>query len=63
MTFNVGGIDRAFRILVGLALVAAAAMGTVGLWGYVGLVPLITGLLGWCPLYAVFGFKTCAVRK
>lgn len=63
MTFNVGGIDRTLRILIGLALVVAAATGTVGLWGYVGLVPLITGLLGWCPLYALFGLKTCAIKK
>jgi hypothetical protein len=63
MTFNVGGIDRTLRILIGLALVAAAATGTVGIWGYVGLVPLITGLLGWCPLYALFGLKTCAIKK
>lgn len=63
MTFNVGGIDRTLRILIGLALVAAAATGTEGIWGYVGLVPLITGLLGWCPLYALFGLKTCAIKK
>lgn len=63
MTFNVGGLDRALRILVGLALVVAAATGTVGIWGYAGLIPLITGLLGWCPLYAVFGLKTCRTGK
>lgn len=63
MTFNVGGLDRTFRILVGLALVVAAATGTVGIWGYVGLIPLITGLVGWCPLYAVFGLKTCRTGK
>lgn len=63
MTFNVGGLDRTLRILVGLALVAAAVTGTVGLWGYVGLIPLITGLMGWCPLYAVFGLKTCRTGK
>lgn len=63
MTFNVGGLDRALRILVGLALVVAAAKGAVGLWAYVGLVPLVTGLMGWCPLYAVFGLKTCRTGK
>lgn len=63
MTFNVGGLDRTLRILVGLALVAAAVAGTVGLWGYVGVIPLITGLMGWCPLYAVFGLKTCRTGK
>lgn len=63
MTKNVGGIDRTLRIVVGLALIAAAATGTVGLWGYIGLVPLATGLMGWCPPYAMFGFNTCSVKK
>ena len=63
MTKNVGGIDRTLRIVAGLALIAAAATGTVGLWGYIGLVPLATGLMGWCPPYAMFGFNTCALKK
>ena len=63
MTKNVGGIDRTLRIVIGLALIAAAATGTVGLWGYIGLVPLATGLMGWCPPYAIFGFNTCSVKK
>jgi hypothetical protein len=63
MTRNVGGIDRTLRILVGLGLMAAAATGTVGLWGYLGVVPLLTGLVGWCPPYALFGFNTCALKK
>ncbi len=63
MTKNVGGIDRILRIVIGLALIAAAATGTVGLWGYIGLVPLATGLMGWCPPYAMFGFNTCSVKK
>jgi hypothetical protein len=63
MTKNVGGIDRTLRILVGLGLIAAAATGTVGLWGYLGVVPLLTGLVGWCPPYAMFGFNTCAMKK
>lgn len=63
MTFNVGGLDRTLRILVGLALVVAAATGTVGIWAYVGLIPLVTGLLGWCPLYAALGLKTCRTGK
>ena len=63
MTKNVGGIDRALRITIGLALVAAAATGTVGLWGYIGVVPLLTGLVGWCPPYSMLGFNTCALKK
>ena len=63
MTKNVGGIDRIIRIGAGIALVAAAATGTIGVWGYIGLVPLATGLMGWCPPYALFGFNTCSTKK
>lgn len=59
MNQNVGGIDRILRIVVGLALIALAVTGTVGLWGYVGVVPLLTGVIGWCPAYLPFGIKTC----
>jgi uncharacterized membrane protein YfcA len=63
MTKNVGSIDRGIRIALGLALIAAAATGTVGLWGYIGVVPLLTGFMGWCPPYAMLGFNTCSVKK
>jgi len=63
MTKNVGGIDRILRIVVGAALIVAAATGTVGLWGYIGVLPLFTGLVGWCPPYALLGFNTCSVGK
>ncbi len=63
MTKNVGGIDRILRIVAGLVLIALAATGTVGLWGYIGLVPLATGLMGWCPPYALLGFNTCSMKK
>lgn len=63
MKQNVGGIDRILRIVVGVALVALAATGTVGLWGYIGVVPLLTGLLGWCPPYALFGFSSCPTKR
>lgn len=59
MTINVGPIDRTLRILVGLALIALAATGTVGWWGWLGVVPLATGVIGWCPPYALFGIRTC----
>ena len=59
MNKNVGGIDRIVRIVVGLALIALAVTNTIGLWGYIGVVPLATGLIGWCPAYLPFGIKTC----
>lgn len=63
MKANVGGIDRVLRIVVGLVLIGLAATGTVGVWGWLGVVPLATGALGWCPPYAIFGFNTCAMKK
>lgn len=63
MKTNVGGIDRMTRIAAGAVLVGLAATGTVGLWGWLGLVPLATGLVGWCPPYAIFGWNTCATKK
>ncbi len=48
---------------IGLALIAVAATSTIGLWGYLGIVPLLTGLMGWCPPYAMFGFNTCSLKK
>lgn len=63
MIKNVGGLDRVIRITVGLALIAAAASGTIGLWGWVGVVPLLTGAMGWCPPYALLGLNTCSMKK
>lgn len=62
MKSNVGGIDRILRIVLGLVLIGATLTGTVGLWGWVGLVPLATGLFNFCPLYTVLGFSTCPVK-
>ncbi len=56
-------VERMARVGAGLALVGMAAMGTIGPWGFVGVVPLATGLLGSCPIYSVFGFSTCPIRK
>jgi len=57
---NVGNIDRVLRILVGLVLIGLATTGTIGIWGYIGVVPLVTGLAARCPLYAVLGIATTA---
>jgi hypothetical protein len=63
MNKNVGGFDRILRVVVGVVLVALAATGTVGAWGYVGIVPIFTGAMGWCPAYLPFGFSTCKTRS
>lgn len=62
MKANVGSIDRILRVLVGLALIGLTLTGTIGLWGWLGVVPLATGLIGWCPPYALLGISTCKVR-
>ncbi|HSQ62323.1 MAG TPA: DUF2892 domain-containing protein [Polyangiaceae bacterium] len=59
---NEHAVDRALRIALGLALLAIALVGPKTPWGFAGLVPLVTGLVGTCPLYALFGFSTCAVK-
>ncbi len=63
MSQNVGGIDRILRIVVGLALIGLALLGQIGWWGYIGVVPLLTGVIGWCPAYLPFGIKTCKTRQ
>ncbi|WP_395665258.1 DUF2892 domain-containing protein [Methylocella sp.] len=59
MTPNIGAPDRAARIAVGAGLIGATLFGAIGHWGWIGLVPLATGLLRYCPAYAIFGFSTC----
>ena len=59
MKKNVGGIDRILRIVIGLTLIALAATGLVGAWGWLGLLPLATGTIGWCPPYSLLGWNTC----
>lgn len=63
MKANVGGIDKILRIIVGLVLIGLAATGTVGMWGWIGVVPLLTGLIGWCPLYPLLGMSSCPIKK
>jgi hypothetical protein len=63
MKMNVGGIDKILRIVVGIALIAMTLMGVIGAWGWIGVVPLLTGLFGVCPLYSIVGMNTCPLRK
>lgn len=63
MQTNVGTMDRTVRTLAGVALVGLAASGTVGPWGWLGLVPLGTGIVGWCPAYKVLGVNTLGEPK
>lgn len=63
MTRNIGGIDRGLRIVGGLVLIGLAATGTTGAWAWLGVVPLATGLIGWCPPYSLLGISTCKTRR
>lgn len=63
MKVNVGGIDRILRIVVGVVLIALTLMGTIGVWGWIGVVPLLTGLFKFCPLYSITGMTTCPMNK
>ena len=62
MKQNVHSIERAARVILGLALIGMAATGAIGMWGWIGVVPLATGAIGNCPLYSIFGFSTCKTR-
>ena len=63
MKINEGTIDRALRIIAGLVLITLAATGTVGVWGWIGVLPLVTGVVGFCPAYAILGMSTCEIKK
>ena len=63
MTVNVGSLDRTLRIVAGIALIALALTGTIGVWGYIGVLPLFTGLFRTCPAYSLLGVNTCGVKK
>lgn len=63
MKANVGGIDRTLRIVLGIALIGLTLAGVIGAWGWIGIVPLATAAMGFCPLYTVLGFSTCPVKS
>lgn len=60
---NVGGLDRMLRVAAGLVLIVATLSGLIGMWGWVGVVPLATGLMRTCPLYTLLGLRTCPATK
>ncbi|MBY6068721.1 DUF2892 domain-containing protein [Leisingera aquaemixtae] len=63
MPRNEGTLDRALRIILGLILLSLVFTGPQTLWGLIGLVPLLTGLIGYCPLYQILGLSTCPLKK
>ena len=63
MKTNEGVLDRSLRVIVGLVLIGLAATGTVGLWGYIGIIPLVTGAVGMCPLYSLLGINSCPTPR
>jgi len=63
MKQNVGKMDRIIRFVAGIALIASAVGGYFTPWGWIGVVPLVTSLAGWCPAYALLGLKTCPISK
>jgi hypothetical protein len=56
---NLGSADRIIRIVLGIVLLSLTVIGPKSLWGLIGLVPLLTAVIGWCPAYSIFGFRTC----
>ncbi|CAD5373390.1 conserved hypothetical protein [Rubrivivax sp. A210] len=63
MKSNVGGIDRILRIVAGLVLIALTLTGTIGVWGWIGVVPLLTGAVSFCPIYPLLGMNTCPLKS
>ncbi|WP_461537301.1 YgaP family membrane protein [Spongorhabdus nitratireducens] len=63
MTKNAGSIDRAVRVVLGLVLISLVFIGPQTPWGWIGAIFLVTGLVGMCPLYSIFGINTCPLNK
>jgi hypothetical protein len=63
MKTNEGGVDRILRIVAGLALLGLTLTGNIGVWGWIGVVPLATGVVGMCPLYSLLGLNTCPTKS
>ncbi|GAB4125650.1 MAG: DUF2892 domain-containing protein [Sideroxydans sp.] len=62
MKANVGGMDRILRIVAGLVLIGLTLAGVIDVWGWIGIVPLVTGLFKFCPLYSLLGMNTCPME-
>lgn len=63
MQRNEGTIDRAVRIAIGAVLIVLVFVGPQTPWGWIGVIPLATGLVGWCPAYRLLGLRTCSIEK
>ncbi|MFO1434212.1 MAG: DUF2892 domain-containing protein [Candidatus Competibacteraceae bacterium] len=63
MSANIGSIDKILRIAVGLILLSLVFVGPRTTWGWIGIVPLVTALINWCPLYSLLGFTTCPIKQ
>jgi cadmium resistance protein CadD (predicted permease) len=63
MKKNAGTIDRTVRVIAGIAILATAFIGPKTILGYIGIVPILTGALGFCPVYPIFGINTCKLTK
>lgn len=63
MATNMGSVDRVLRAAVGIVLIALVFIGPQTVWGWIGLIPLLTAFIGSCPLYSVLGIKTCKIKK
>ncbi len=62
MKQNVGSIDRAIRAIVGLVLISLVFVGPQTVWGWIGVIPLATAIIGWCPPYSLLGISTCKTK-
>jgi len=60
---NVGRLDQIIRIIIGVIFIGLAYTGAIGAWGYIGVIPLLTGLMRWCPLYLMLGVQTCPLHE
>ena len=63
MKKNVGGIDKVLRIGLGIVLLSLTVVGPKTMWGLVGIIPLLTGSVGFCPFYPILGMSTCPIKK